>query len=114
MDGETVVLQLEAGGASAVLTVKDELTIWKAAEIRRALLEALDRADRVELDLAAVAEADVAALQLLCAAHRSAAGQGKTLVVRRAAPALAEHVKASGFARHQGCAEGCLWIEGGA
>ena len=40
--------------------------------------------------------------------------QGKTLVVRGPAPALAEQVEASGFARHQGCAEGCLWVEGGA
>jgi anti-anti-sigma regulatory factor len=95
--------------------VPTELTLARAAEVRDVLLAALGASDRLTLDLSAVAEADVAGLQLLCALHRSALAQGKPLEVAQGcrSQVLEALIDAAGFRRRRGCADGCLWGEVG-
>lgn len=92
------------------LALDPALRIEGAAAARVRLLEALEGADRVGLDLTGVEEADLTALQLLCAAHRLAASRGKELCLQGSSLALGRVAEAAGFARHQGCRPGCLWI----
>jgi ABC-type transporter Mla MlaB component len=61
------------------------LTIRSAAALRDQLQSALAAADTVTLDCIGVTSADIAALQLLVAAQKSAAADGKA--VRLLAPA---------------------------
>ena len=58
-----------------IVTLPADLTISQAPQLRAALLTALQAGEAVELDARAVATADVAGLQLLVAAAKSAAAQ---------------------------------------
>lgn len=57
----------------------EDLTIQNAAEIRSSILEAVDAATCVEIDLAGVGELDTAGLQVLGLAVREAALRGISL-----------------------------------
>ena len=92
-------------------TVVENLTAARAAEIRDALLTQLGSGGDLELDLSAVTEVDVAGLQLLCAAHRSAVAAGRELVVAGASEALREALRVSGLATAAGCDMPCPWQE---
>lgn len=77
-------------GTAACLAVEGELTIYRAAELKPALLEAVRTADAPALDLSAVTEFDSAGLQLLLVARREAQRLGKPLQVAGASPAVRE------------------------
>jgi hypothetical protein len=62
-----------------VLVLPGELVVGCAAELRARLVAALDGGGPVELDGRAVGDADVAGLQILCAAGRSARVRGLAL-----------------------------------
>jgi anti-anti-sigma regulatory factor len=93
------------------LRIEGDLTLPRAGEVRSLLMEAFEKADHISLDLGAVAEADAAGLQLLCAAHRSAVGKGKVLECPERSPQLAQAIDAAGLWRHKGCTDSCLWRE---
>ena len=61
------------------LTILDELTIYNAMDHKQKLLDALEKADHLEIDLSQVAEIDTAGLQLLILAKREAARLNKDL-----------------------------------
>ncbi|AMK76560.1 MULTISPECIES: STAS domain-containing protein [Methylomonas] len=61
------------------LTIKDELTIYNAAEQKINLLVFLTAGDDLEINLANVTEIDTAGLQLLILIKREAAHLGKNL-----------------------------------
>jgi anti-anti-sigma factor len=64
------------------LSVTGELSFQTAADIRVALLEALDEASAaLRIDLSAVDSFDLAGVQLLYAAHRSAENRGLEIMV---------------------------------
>lgn len=75
-------------GAAACLAVEGEMTIYRAAELKPALLEAVRAQDAPALDLSAVTEFDSAGLQLLLMARREAQRLGKPLHVAGASPAV--------------------------
>lgn len=75
-------------GTAACLAVGDEMTIYRAAELKPALLDAVRTHDAPALDLAAVTEFDSAGLQLLMMARREAAALGKRLDICAASPAV--------------------------
>ena len=75
-------------GAAACLAVEGEMTIYRAAELKPALLEAVRAHETPALDLSAVTEFDSAGLQLLLMAHGEAARLGRRLAVRAASPAV--------------------------
>ncbi len=97
-----------------VLDLPKELTVGRAAELKAALLKALDREARVELNTRAVEEVDAAGLQVLCAAHRSASARKRELLVAAGerGPALAAACAAAGLLHRHGCGEHCLFLEG--
>jgi len=61
------------------ITIHGELTISTAAGARSDLLNALDTADEIEVDLAQVTEIDSAGVQIMVAAKREAVARSKTL-----------------------------------
>jgi anti-sigma B factor antagonist len=75
-------------GAAACLAVEGEMTIYRAAELKPALLEAVRAHDAPALDLSAVTEFDSAGLQLLLTARQEAARLGKRLAVPAASAAV--------------------------
>jgi len=77
-------------GAAARLAVEGEMTIYRAAELKPVLLDAVRTHDAPALDLANVTEFDCAGLQLLLAARREAARLGKRLALVAPSPAVVE------------------------
>jgi anti-anti-sigma factor len=75
-------------GAAACLAVEGEMTIYRAAELHPALLDAVRTQDAPALDLSAVTEFDSAGVQLLLVARREAGRLGKRLVLQGASPAV--------------------------
>ena len=75
-------------GAAACLAVEGEMTIYRAAELKPALLDAVRTQDAPALDLANVTEFDSAGAQLLLVARREAARLGKCLELRSPSPAV--------------------------
>ena len=75
-------------GTAACLAVEGELTIYRAAELKPALLDAVRASAAPALDLSAVTEFDSAGLQLLLVARGEAARLGKPLAVAAASPAV--------------------------
>lgn len=65
--------------AAHKFAIEGELTIFRAAELREALLGCLQSAGEIEVDLSGVAEFDTAGLQLMIAAKREAVQRGKQL-----------------------------------
>jgi hypothetical protein len=96
-----------------IVKLPSEMTLGHATEIRTMLLPALASHEAIELDAQAVTDVDVAGLQLLCSLHRSAVKQKTPIAFlggTRGAP-IQEAEQRAGFARHIGCAAGCLWEE---
>ena len=73
---------------AACLAVEGEMTIYRAAELKPALLDLVRMHDAPALDLSAVTEFDSAGLQLLLVARQEAATLGKTLRVQDASAAV--------------------------
>jgi anti-anti-sigma factor len=98
-----------------VVTAGGRLTASQAGPLQRLLLEAFAGTNNVELSLRDVQEADLSFLQLLCAAHRTAAarGIGFRLCGLESAPAVTRLIRSAGAERGVGCPEGCLWPSGG-
>lgn len=65
-------IDTEQRGDARCLRFEGELTIYAAAAVKTALLEALTDAIEVELDLAGITAIDTAGMQLLIAAKREA------------------------------------------
>jgi anti-sigma B factor antagonist len=74
--------------AAACLAVDGEMTIYRAAELHPALLDAVRTHAAPAIDLSAVTEFDSAGLQLLLAVRREAARLGKPLALVDASPAV--------------------------
>jgi anti-sigma B factor antagonist len=56
-----------------------EMTIYHAADLKPALLAALEQSDAIEFDLSAVTELDTSGVQLLMLMKREAVDAGKAL-----------------------------------
>lgn len=82
--------QADQGGAitCAALAVEGEMTIYRAAELKPVLLDAVRADGAAALDLAAVTEFDSAGVQLVLMARREAAALGKALTIVAASPAV--------------------------
>jgi anti-anti-sigma factor len=83
-----------AGG----LVLEGELTIQGAAELKALLLAGLAKTGRLTVDLSAVTAIDLAAIQLLTAAARSAEARGGRLaIVDRTAAVVRPVLEAAGM-----------------
>jgi len=98
----------------SIVTIAGELTISSAEELRKILLEAFDAADEVSLKINALESVDLACLQVLCSAHRSAVRSGKKLIFAMPPPQLFRTTVAdAGYTRLKECQvnqdKSCLW-----
>jgi anti-anti-sigma factor len=75
---------------TAALALAGEVTIYRVSALRQALLEALERANVVEVDLSQVSELDTAGAQLLLFGRRAAEARGKELHLRAPSAAVVE------------------------
>lgn len=75
-------------GAAACLAVEGEMTIYRAAELKPALLDLVRAHAAPVLDLSAVTEFDSAGLQLLLVARKEAARLGRRLAISAASHAV--------------------------
>jgi len=103
-------------GKMITLQWSGDLTIRRIAELKTQVQQALAGATQVSIEIAAGAECDMTVMQLLCAAHRTASRQGKTLRLFREIPEQFKMImKLAGFSRHIGCARDesgcCLWLQ---
>lgn len=100
-----------------ILALRGEMGIQQAGEVREALLQALELAQWLELDLSAAREVRLPCLQLLCAAHQSARRLNKRLsLAPGCSPDFRDTVLRSGYPRQMGCSgpgSECLWNFGG-
>lgn len=97
------------------IAFEGDLTVHQADEIRAVLIKALSEADHALLNVLNVTSADLACLQLLCSAHRTALQQGKQLSYEGAVPALVgKAVEEAGLSRSNGCCldrtRTCIWV----
>jgi len=98
-----------------VLTVSGDLTVKHAKDLKAALLNALQKASAIEVDVEHIGEVDVSFAQLVCSVHRMAADMNKQMTITGI-----EHERFSrmlsrfGFFRHIGCQEStrksCFWL----
>jgi len=100
------------------LGIRGTMTINNAGEIRTGLMEAINAAATVTLDLKKVTEIDLVGLQLICSTHRSAVRNHKLFAVSGgSSPVIATAALSAGFIRHTGCVQDidhtCIWIGGG-
>jgi len=106
-----VRFDLQRTGDTAAIVAGGRLTVSQAGNLCQKLLEAFERSSRVELALHDVQEADLSFLQLLCAAHRTAAARGVSFLLSglEAADPVLRLIREAGVRRGVGCPETCLW-----
>lgn len=80
------------------LALDGELTIYRAAELRAALLAALEAGPALALDLSGCTEIDCAGVQLLLAAQRSAAEAGGAVRLQARSEAVDDALATLGLA----------------
>jgi len=72
------------------LALDGELTIYRAADLKVEVLEALRKAATLEIDLSGVSELDTAGLQVLMLAKQTAQAEQRTLRLAQHSPAVLE------------------------
>jgi len=83
-------MSTEASFSQVDLRIEGELTIYRADELKRALIEPLSVGIRLVVDLAAVTELDTCGLQLLMLAKRTASAVQAELQLVAHSPAVLE------------------------
>lgn len=81
----------------SALAVEGELSIYRAAELKAALLGAVAAGDALELDLSKVNEMDSAGLQLVLLAAREARAAGKRFAIAARSPQVEEALQLCGL-----------------
>ena len=94
--------------------VEGALTVSRIAGVRDELLVALKASEKVGLDLRAVTEIDLSALQLFCSAHKTAIKAKKIFELIDSSTGVAKNTAGmNGYLRQQGCSidqdDTCLW-----
>ncbi|HOX32152.1 MAG TPA: STAS domain-containing protein [Spirochaetales bacterium] len=91
---------MEHESSPTIVKPSGSLMVDKAAPLRDELLAALDASDAIILDLSLVEDIDLACLQVLYAAARSASARAKRLRFQGTVPArVAKRLAASGLSR---------------
>lgn len=84
------------------IEIKGELSIYTVAALRQQLLDALDGAAEVDVDLSEVSEMDSAGMQLMVAAKREAALRDKALRFSGHSPAVFDVLELCQLSGHLG------------
>ena len=78
------------GDGSSSLRMEGEMSIYRAAELKQVLLEAIAQTPVLELDLSAVTELDTAGVQLLLMARQAAEAAQCELRLTNHSPAVTD------------------------
>ncbi len=108
--------RVERNNSNADVTFSGAITIEQGNEMKNALVDLLSNAQKVTLDFAQTDDIDLACLQTLCSAHRTAVGMNKELSINpNRSASFVKAVEAAGYVRHTGCkldqTDTCLWVE---
>jgi len=97
------------------LRVDGSATVAQVGKLKELLVQAVDQAHVVLVDLNRVDQVDIAGLQLFCAAHRFACARGKTLQLFGGGERFRTLASTAGFVRGSWCSvrekAPCLWTE---
>ena len=79
------------GGPPALVSIEGEMTIWRASELKQALMAPFEQPEPgpIELDLSQVSEIDMAGFQLLLLARQMADARGQRLRLSGCSDAVA-------------------------
>jgi ABC-type transporter Mla MlaB component len=115
--GGTETMKRRTGGASqkTVLTVGGDLSVQRASELKNVLRSSLENGEHLVLEFAECSGTDLSFVQLLCSAHRTAVGLGKSLELGASASTqFLRMVDEAGYLRDKCCAfsgdKSCLWL----
>lgn len=72
-------ITVKKAGKQHLISIKGEMSIYSAMGLWQALLDAVNKAKKAEIDLSGVSEIDSAGIQLLMMAKRIAIESGKEL-----------------------------------
>ena len=108
-------IDLSEREGTVVVTLTGDATIDHAGALRDALADVVRRAERVEVDVAAVTGVHYPVLQTLCSAHRTCTEKDKLMSVNdQRSPSFADATATAGLDRHKGCPldrfSNCLWL----
>ena len=97
------------------LRVDGSATIAQVGQLKELLVQAVDQAHMVLVDLSRVDQVDIAGLQLFCAAHRFACTRGRGIKLSGGGERFLALVRAAGFTHGAWCSAReqipCLWAE---
>ena len=91
-----------AAAAVQTLRIDGEFSIYRAAELKPVLMQAVDASPVLEIDLSGVAEFDTAGVQLLLLAKRVAAERGHELRLVRHSAVVVDVLQLLDLAAHFG------------
>lgn len=108
--------EIRQSGRTTFVALEGDCTIESAQELKDTLLDALNGADAVVMNLDKIAVMDMALMQLICSAHKASRAREKSFSLDGKLPqACARTAKRSGYLRKIGChkdpREDCLWSE---
>jgi anti-anti-sigma regulatory factor len=99
-----MLYEMKQSGDVWVLTLAGDCTIERAAELRKALLQALDSSAHLVVNPENVTAVDLSFLQLLCSAHRTALRAKRNRALDIAQPdKFRRMAQDAGFFRAIGC-----------
>ncbi len=106
-------------GTKGVLTLKGDLTLPYAEELKSVFIKALLDTDEVAITFENVHDVDLSCLQLFCSVHRSAVRSKKNVAFSSSPPiAMINAAEIAGFVHLKGCKldceKSCLWRATGA
>lgn len=84
------------------MAIEGEFSIYRAAELKPVILQAVEASPVLEIDLSGVAEFDTAGVQLLLLAKRVAADKGHELRLVRHSAAVVDVLQLLDLAAHFG------------
>lgn len=107
-------ITINKAGDKADLTISGTLSVENAATLHQTLRELNETVTDVSIDMAEVEGADIACIQLLCSAHRSAVRRGSSFVLHGCSGGFAHSLELHGCQRHVACGRSkdgtCLWL----
>lgn len=98
------------------LMLEGRLTLEHIRKMHEELSVSLENVQHLDVDLSGVTEMDLAFLQLLCSAHRTATTMKKTLSLTENIPEVfRQAIEDNGYPRQCGCSLDvsgtCLWVK---
>lgn len=117
MSDPKIAKNMAPDGTSSTVTISGALNIEAAAELHKALVEAMAEAPQVMLDLRQLEEMDMSILQTVCSACKTAAARKQSFLFIGELPACMKSLN-SGIGAYQGASckqnndEPCIWLGG--